>query len=549
MTGSTRRSRGLPTLPSWKHDRGVPEGTTMPPIEASSYDTVPYDTQAFVESHPDTLATLAVLHGLSPAPVSTARVLELGCADGGNLVPAAVAAPGARFVGIDLSARQIQDGRALLERVGVTNVDLRVMSILEVGPELGTFDYVICHGVYSWVPPAVRAKVLEIARANLAPHGVAFVSYNVLPGWHGLGTIRGLMNFAAAESAEPAERVARARAALDQVIAGAPDPNSPYAQALRREASQLREKSDSYLLHEYMEEHNDPMYFHEFVGQLSERGLQYLTDARFRTTALARAEAMGAALDRLGGTGPIRREQAMDFLTNRTFRRSLLVRGEARPVAPTAGRMATLRVLAACAPVARSGAGASNAPEEYVLPDGSQRFSPSDPLVSSALRVLAEAWPSSVPVPELWERVAARTAGGAKASSIEALTTALWPLFLRGFVDLHSWEPAFATELGDRPKASPWARLQAERSVGRLTNLRHRVLEVSAFDRLVLRQLDGRRTRSQVIDGLVTAALDGTFPLQRDGAMLRDAMEVRGILERSLGPSLARLRGNALLMA
>src|SRR5712692_4297077 len=147
-----------------------------------TYDEIPYPNLSHVQSHPDALATLATLLGLAPAPIDRCRVLEIGCATGGNLIPMALSLPGSSFLGIDSSARQIEMGQAAVAAVGLGNVQLRQMDIRQVTPELGEFDYIIAHGVFSWVPKDVRDQLLTICKQNLAPNGVAFVSYNVYPG-------------------------------------------------------------------------------------------------------------------------------------------------------------------------------------------------------------------------------------------------------------------------------------------------------------------------------------------------------------------------------
>src|SRR5262245_53896718 len=122
---------------------------------STTYDEVPYTSLAFQQTHRDRLATGARLMGLRTPPVQQRRVLELGCASGGNLLPIAVALPDSRFVGIDLSARQIDDGRRQVEALALKNIELKHMDVLDVGPGFGQFDYIICHGVYSWVPEQV----------------------------------------------------------------------------------------------------------------------------------------------------------------------------------------------------------------------------------------------------------------------------------------------------------------------------------------------------------------------------------------------------------
>jgi SAM-dependent methyltransferase len=156
----------------------------------TTYDQVPYESHPFAQTHPDRLATVATLLGMAPTPVEHCRVLELGCASGGNLIPMAAGLPESTFTGIDLSQSAIVAGQAMVASLQLTNIDLRHASILEADGELGIFDYIICHGVYSWVPPEVQDRILEICARNLAPNGVAYVSYNTYPGWHARGTIR-----------------------------------------------------------------------------------------------------------------------------------------------------------------------------------------------------------------------------------------------------------------------------------------------------------------------------------------------------------------------
>jgi SAM-dependent methyltransferase len=215
----------------------------------TSYDEIPYESQAFQETHPDRLATLAILHGLTPPPIRQARVLEMGCAGAGNLIPLALAMPEATFVGVDLSERQIRDGQAIIDRLGLKNITLHVGDIAAPEPASGAFDYIICHGVYSWVPAEVREAILARIARQLTPNGVAFVSYNVYPGWHGLGALRDILLFhdAGLTDPSPADRVAALRSLLDELVANQPDPNAPFAQFLQRESAQIKAKSDSYL--------------------------------------------------------------------------------------------------------------------------------------------------------------------------------------------------------------------------------------------------------------------------------------------------------------
>ena len=139
------------------------------PVGPTSYDSIPYESFPYAQTHPDRLATVARLFGMRAAPPARCTVLELGCAGGGNLIPMASELPGSRFLGVDLSSRQIEDGCRTIEALGVGNVELLHRSILDVDDDLGRFDYVICHGVYSWVPPEVQAKISRSAIGTSRP--------------------------------------------------------------------------------------------------------------------------------------------------------------------------------------------------------------------------------------------------------------------------------------------------------------------------------------------------------------------------------------------
>jgi hypothetical protein len=106
----------------------------------------------------------------------------------------------------------------------------------------------------------VQEKILRVRRENLSPSGVAYVSYNTYPGWHMRGMIRDMMLYRTRECANSklAERVRQARALLDFLAQSVPGEDNPYGIRLKKELNLLRDKDDSYLLHEHLEEHNAP---------------------------------------------------------------------------------------------------------------------------------------------------------------------------------------------------------------------------------------------------------------------------------------------------
>src|SRR3954454_8896697 len=126
-------------------------------MQPTVYDDVPYSNHPYAQTHPDRLATVAILHGLEPPDPFHARVLEIGCGAGGNLLAMAAATPGIRAVGVDLAAVAIEEGRTVVDAVGLQNIELYQADVRELTDgRLGEFDYIVAHGVYGWIPADAR---------------------------------------------------------------------------------------------------------------------------------------------------------------------------------------------------------------------------------------------------------------------------------------------------------------------------------------------------------------------------------------------------------
>ena len=241
---------------------------------------------------------------------------------GGNIVPMAYSLPGASFIGIDLVTSQVETAKEFAAASGVKNLDLRAAGITDVTPEWGKFDYVIAHGVFSWVPRDVAEKVLQICTEQLTQNGLAYISFNTYPGWHGRMWARDAMLFHADKFEDPIEKV---RAGKDFLAALA---QSPLASGLlKSEMQYLQGKAESYILHEYLEDVNEPIYFRDFAGLIAKHGLQYLGDAL--QNGMMGAEIWPAFMSWMQANRDdlIRREQYVDFARNRVFRRALVCRG------------------------------------------------------------------------------------------------------------------------------------------------------------------------------------------------------------------------------
>ena len=176
------------------------------------YDEIPYANLPFAQARPSVFATVAALHGLTPPDPRSARVLELGCGAGANLAGIAAANPEATAVGVDLAASAIAEGRETAAAAGLDNLRFEVGDVLALtAGELGEFDYVIAHGLYSWVDEPVREATLAACRSHLSAGGIAYVSYTAHPGGHLRRMLREAAEWHARGLDDPVERAERSR--------------------------------------------------------------------------------------------------------------------------------------------------------------------------------------------------------------------------------------------------------------------------------------------------------------------------------------------------
>jgi methyltransferase-like protein len=459
----------------------------------------------------------------------------------------AVAMPDAQFVGIDLSPRQIDNGRAILEILGIGNVTLRAMSLLDVGDDFGTFDYIVCHGVFSWVPAPARDKILDIFARHLSPDGVAYLSYNTYPGWHFRGMIREMLKYHSDAFADPQARVGQARAFLDFLTRSVPSSEGTYARVLKEEQTMLETTRDTYVFHEHLEDDNHPVYFHELVAHAAGHGLGYLGPARFDTIDDNLPDPVQKALDVLGGDR-IRREQYLDFVRNRTFRKSLFCHADRpRTDAPAIEAMDRLRFSALAKPESDRPNVRSDAPEEFRSPTD-DRLTTTKPLVKAALTALFAAWPRSLTLDELRAEVRSLLAD-APDGDRRMLAEVLLKAHVGNLVALHAYDPPFVAAVSERPVASIVARYQAE-AEGKICNLRHRVVKLDDFDSLVIRLLDGTRDRAAIVATLARWAAEGVFEIAQGNQPVEagDEARLRAALAECLDVSLAQLAKYTLLV-
>ncbi len=466
--------------------------------ERDLHNTFAYPGFPYPETHPDRLAAMAILHGLSPAPVEQCRVLEIACNEGANLIPMAYAIPTSEFVGFDLAGLRIERGQERIRELGLRNVRLFQGDLLDVGSELGQFDYIVAHGLYAWVPEPVRERMMALCGELLAPAGIAFVSYNALPGGHLRRMLREMMLFHVKDIEEPRKRVSESLAFLRFLLESRPEGDA-YRLVIHKQLEEMEKRSPESTFHDWLTEAYHPVHFTEFAEHARKHGLQYLSEATLppMNDPWFRSE-VRSALAGAAGDDILKQEQMLDFMRVRMFRKTLLCRAERlvrRDYPAEQLRRLLLASQATSAPAETPGA------KIFTLPDGVSMESN-----HAAAIALLEGLESKWPRPASLEELESRLAGTGFLLDEEGVTL-LMRLVVARFVEIHAWSAPVAGEVSMFPRASACARQEA-RTRSFATTLLHGTLRLD--DALVvslLILLDGTRDRRSLLD-----AMKGEFP-------------------------------------
>ncbi len=487
-----------------------------PQPAATSYDEIAYPGLAFPQTHPALAEAIGTLRGLAPAPATACRVLEIGCGEGGNLIPLAYAYPDSTFIGLDLSATAIATANATVQRLALPNIRFMQGDLVDFAGDGSPFDYVIAHGVYSWVPEAARNRIMGIMGDWLAPDGIGFVSYNCLPRSHLRSIGRDLMRFHVRAMTDPLKQMQQARGILELVATAALEANDRdiYSYVLKDQLEALATKPDAVLFHDDLATFSTPFLFHEVAAAAARHGLQYLDESR-STTGEEVPEAAREFLESLPASAVVAREQYRDFILGRGFRDSLFCRADRAlnqdgDPAALSGCVVGAEIVPPDAPIDPTVPG----PVEFTLREG-QVLTTDHALTKAALLHLQQAFPSYVSFDALaaaaLERLGANAPdAGAVGEEIGAMAVALLRASRVRALNLRLRPPPYATAVSARPVASHYARDQAERGV-LVTTMTHGAVKFEdPLVRRLLLLLDGSRDLAAITDALAAEAPEGS---------------------------------------
>lgn len=514
----------------------------------ASYDEVPYESFTYAHTHPEHMSVVGTLFGLTPPDFRTARVLELGCAGGGNLCPQALLYPQAQFTGLDFSAEQIALANEEKAALGLTNIEFRQEDILnfDLQKNKEKFDFIICHGVFSWVPEVVRNRILALISTALVPEGLALVSYNTLPGWNAIRSLREMMIYHTARFEKPQEKIQQSRALLDFLLDTVPAGNASYHALIENERKLLQSVNDTYLFHEHLENVNTQFYLHDFVRMANTEGLTYVGDANISGMFIDSMPAKAIpTLKMLNDI--VAQEQYMDFVRNRRFRSSILCK-DARKLNRN---LRTTQImdyrLATRLDVPE---GEPDLSKDFVFKvEHTQQTVMTHDLRSGTLFLeLAKSGRLTISPEDLIARVQEKLGLSSPDPIRDVLHQNGLKMAMHGYFTLHLEEPRLTLDISDKPVAYPIARRQAQRNSYQITNVLYDVVNTGDIVNTILRHLDGTRTVNDIADILYHDVQAGRLNINKGNVRLTNPEDIRESLLIIVAETMPKLALQGLLV-
>lgn len=526
-------------------------------VKEQGYDEVPYVSYPFSYATPNSLRSVAKLFAIDAPRLENCRVLEMGSSEGTNLLKFAIDYPNAEVIGIDLSKIQVDNGIAKIKEMGLKNYTLKHMSITDLDEKMGKFDYIICHGVYSWVPDFVQDAILGKCNELLTDKGLAFVSCNVNPGWNMQHTIRDLMLFHSKNFSNIQDQIQQARLALDFICDALEGSDTPYARFMSNVAQDLRTKKDNYLRHEYLADENKPCYFHEFAAELHKHNLQYIGDTDIQRLFLGNLPTK--ARDALSTVNDvIKTGQYTDFISNTTFRCNVIAKANVVPNREiTPDRITDLLFhgeIAAAKKITKDDIMSSDLIEFYAKNIRDLSIKVNLPIAKALMHSLMNAI-EPLTLDEIMT-IIAEDFPELKSDikqQMPVLANTISRLIFAGYLGYFADKPKFTSKLSDKPKIHDvnlyrLKKDQYDDSYLWVTTGSNDMAKLEDMYHNILPLFDGNNTQEQIIEKIFEAFKSGKLQAQQEGNKNVDDQELLKKFSAELFEQISRLLLNNWLL-
>lgn len=473
------------------------------PIHGSIYDEIPYIFQADARTYPGKTGALGLLYGLEVKPLANARILELGCAQGANIIPLAERFQQAYCIGVDLSKEQIASGKAILQGLGLKNIELVCGDFQSLDLPLHAFDYIIAHGLFSWIPESLQIPLLQTLKRYLAPNGLAHVSFNVLPAW----SLRlGLKNYLKSLT----ESLGSYTAKVDKAHAFLQDlQKTPSIQTLRwkhflgEDLGLILRQSKHYLAHDFLEPENHPIHYKDFYALAKAQGLQILGESQLKRSILHQLHPDIQGFYHSHGSSEVEWNDLYDFLNFRTFRNMLLchetVELSAEPLP------SSFTKLYFSSPLRPDTQPKSLDAATILKCIGRGELLVKNPFDKAVLLALAEAYPNALSLEKLLEKTIHHLSHygyNFEPKAIMDITGFLFYGYTKNQIDF--WTHPISVEAPSElcPLARSLNRYLAKNTQYPLINEHYEMIHLSSGEKAVLQFLDGKHSLADIAKAL-----------------------------------------------
>lgn len=505
-----------------------------------SYDEVPYPSFPYPETHPNKLASTAILFGMTPPPVERCRVLELGCGSANNLIGMASELPDSEFIGIDLSENEVKIANQKINDLKFKNIQVIQKSITDITPDFGKFDYIIAHGVYSWVPENVREHILCVCRDNLNKNGLAYISYNTYPGWHLHEMLRNIMLYHTKDITDPKLAVKSAREYI-AFLAEESDPTKPAGQFLKNEVERTQKLPDNYFFHDQLAEFNQPFYFHQFAKALHEHKLKYVRECDIQVSTSRNFTPKVAELLNNLGDDVVSIEQHLDFFLDRTFRETIICHQDIKLQRLVTYENITDLYFNSSLQPADQNTDLSNGKKEKFISTKCPEITSDDTLSKALWIYLSMMFPKPLPAKDITTgtlkilkdmKINTSDYPSDDTASQYVLANLLWGISM-GFIQIYTTPSRVCINISKKPEVSALTRYDAARGT-RVTNELHENINIDNFAHHVLPMLDGTNDFETIVEKMAALSEAGKINIKKNDKAITDHEELKNILKSQI---------------
>jgi methyltransferase-like protein/SAM-dependent methyltransferase len=493
------------------------------------------------ERHISRLATIGTLFGLEVTNPESAKVLEIACGTGRNLIPQATQYPNAYFYGFDFDPKSIEKAVYFKELLKLTNINFEEKSIQAYNNFKDKFDYIICHGFFSWVPENLRATILKVCKNCLSDNGIVYISHNALPGWFERSKIQQLLIRDSSKKSQE-EQVADAKRMLNNRLI-----NQQYESEKQKiEIENCLKQSDAFIFHELLNPDTRAYHLSQISELTAKENLYYLGDSLPKRMRYPRFEEiiqfeLEGDKKRLRLYTRIQKEQYIDQLYSLSFRGSIFCHKNLSNDCIDFSKLQNLYLSSPLLPKENQIDIFSDLPVTFFGPQESSAEI-NKAFMKAFFLNFRQTWPNPVPFSELYS-LAEKLSG--QSMDINELCQELSVFFCFGLLEVSLKDlPNFAKDLKDNC-LSKFTKLEAQESSW-LTSRKHEFLPIDDFDRSLINLLDQETSIEELEEKILNLIKENKLSVQKNKDTVSDS-EIKVLVKETIKTRLAWYYEQALL--